>query len=354
MLSYSFWYQFGKKMQNLKFAVIGTGFWAAYQVPAWLELPGVDLIAVCDHDQPKADALARQFGVPNVYTTVDELLDRHGDELHFVDVITSVDSHAQLVAKAADRGLNVICQKPMGPDLAVARQMVNRCQRAGVRFYVHENFRWQTPIRTLKAVLNSGVIGRPFNARVSFCSAFPVFDNQPFLADLEQFILTDIGSHILDICRFLFGEAKSLYSRTNRIRSGIRGEDVANVLLTMTDDLICYAEMSYASILEREAFPQTFVSVEGECGSVVLTHNFVIKTTTRSGTEQIVASPPVYPWADPAYALVHASIVDCNRNILSDMQGTVTAETTGINNLKTVELVYAAYESAARNAVIAF
>ncbi|MCK8493671.1 MULTISPECIES: Gfo/Idh/MocA family protein [Spirosoma] len=344
-------------MKPLKFAVIGTGFWANYQIPAWFEVGGVELIALYNRTRAKAERVAQQFGVPNVYDTIDELLDNHAHELDFVDIITDVDTHVLFTTKAAERGLDVICQKPMGPSLNDAQQMLTVCQQAGVRLYIHENFRWQTPIRALKSVLDSGVIGKPFKARVSFCSAFPVFDNQPFLADLDQFILTDIGSHILDICRFLFGEAESLYCQTTRVNPQINGEDVANVLLRMESGLTCYAEMSYASLLEREAFPQTLVSVEGAAGSVVLTNDYVLKTTTANGTVTTHATPPNYSWADPDYAVVHSSIVACNQNLLADLQepdrqGAGLAETTGADNFETVRLVYAAYDSAKRNEVI--
>ena len=56
-------------------------------------------------------------------------------------------------------------------------------------------------------------------------SGFPVFANQPFLKELEQFILTDLGSHTLDTARFLFGEAESLYCQTRRVHPDIKGED---------------------------------------------------------------------------------------------------------------------------------
>jgi predicted dehydrogenase len=344
-------------MQKLKFAVIGTGFWANYQIPAWLMLDGVELVALYNRTRSKAEEFARQFEIPHVYDDVDELLNTHAHELDFVDIITDVDTHAGFTGKAAARGLNIICQKPMAPDLETSRQMVESCRQAGVQFYIHENFRWQTPIRQLREILESGVIGRPFKARVSFCSAFPVFENQPFLADLDQFILMDIGSHILDICRFLFGETASLYCRTARINPTIKGEDVANVLMEMRSGLTCYAEMSYASILEKEAFPQTLVSVEGASGSVVLTHDYTLRITTRNETgtmetRQQLAIPQQYAWADPAYALVHSSIVACNRNLLAALQGQGPAETTGDDNFETVRLVHAAYDSAARNAVI--
>jgi predicted dehydrogenase len=338
--------------KKLNFAVIGTGFWANYQLPAWFELDGIELVALYNRTLTKAEDFAQKFNVPHVYDNIDVLLDRHADELDFVDIITDVDTHPFFVDKAAERGLDVICQKPMAPSLAASQQMLERCRLAEVRLYIHENFRWQKPIRALKAVLDSNTIGRAFKARVLFCSAFPVFDNQPFLAQLDQFILTDIGSHILDICRFLFGEVRSLYCQTTRVNPTIRGEDVANVLLTMRDGLTCHVEMSYASVLEREAFPQTLVTVEGVDGSVVLTHDFILRTTTRTGTTEQRAVPPYYSWADPAYALVHSSIVDCNQNLLADLQGRSGAETTGADNFETIRLVYAAYESAATNRVI--
>src|SRR5690606_6470796 len=140
---------------------------------------------------------------PAVYGNPEELLDK--EKLDFVDIITDVDTHSSFVHMAAARGLPVICQKPMAPTLAEAEQMVAVCRDAGVPFFIHENWRWQTPIRRFYEILNDGRIGVPFRARIHYASSFPVFINQPFLRELDQFILTDIGSHILDVARFLFG-----------------------------------------------------------------------------------------------------------------------------------------------------
>src|SRR5690606_22198177 len=120
----------------------------------------------------------------------------------------------------------------------------------------------------------------------------------------------------------------------------------------MKNGVICYAEMSYASILEKEAFPQVLVSVEGEKGSLVLSHDFTLKATTGKGTSAEICEPVIYPWLDPDYAVVHSSIVDCNRDLLSDLQGSGKAETTGKDNLETIRLIYAAYDSARDNTVI--
>lgn len=337
-------------MQKLRFAVIGTGFWARFQIAAWKELEGIELVALYNRTRAKAEAMAKEFGVANVYDHVEELLDK--ETLDFVDIITDVGTHAAFTEAAAKRGIPVICQKPLAAKLPEAEQMLKHCQQRNVSLYVHENWRWQAPIRKLKSILDENVIGKPFKARVSFCSAFPVFENQPFLAELDEFILTDIGSHILDVCRFLFGEVETLLCHVATVNPNIKGEDVANVLMKMESGLSCYAEMSYASLLEYEAFPQTFILIEGERGSLHLTKDYEIHVTTKGGTEVVRANPEMYSWLDPKYALVHASIVDCNRDILRALQGVGTAETTGVDNLQTVRLVHAAYASAREQRIV--
>jgi D-apiose dehydrogenase len=337
-------------LKKLRFAVFGTGFWANYQIPAWYELEGIELVALYNRTKSKAETVAHKFNVPRVYDDPDKLL--KNEQLDFVDIITDVDTHVRFTTEAARKGVHVICQKPMAPKFPQAQLMVRACQEANVGFYIHENWRWQTPIRKVKEVLTKGSVGKVFKARVTFCSAFPVFENQPFLAELDEFILTDIGSHILDVCRFLFGEVEYLQCHTLRVNPKIKGEDVANVFMKMKDGTSCFAEMSYASILERESFPQTLISIEGSNGSIQLTYDYQIKITTREETTTITAVPPQYDWADPAYALVHSSIVDCNRNILNGLLGQRAAETTGIDNLETVKLVHNAYRSAREKRVI--
>lgn len=224
--------------------------------------------------------------------------------------------------------------------------MLDCCGKAGVPLFVHENWRWQTPIRELKAVLDSGVIGRVFRARVTYSNSFPVFTNQPFLKELDQFILTDIGTHILDTARMLFGEARTLYCRTSRIHADIRGEDVATVMLGMASGATVTCEMSYASRVEHDRFPETFVFVEGGRGSVELAPDFWIRVTTDAGTRARRCPPPYYSWADPRYAVVQSAGVACNANLLSALKNEARAETTGEDNFKTLQLVFGAYESA--------
>jgi predicted dehydrogenase len=116
--------------------------------------------------------------------------------------------------------------------------------------------------------------------------------------------------------------------------------------------VIC--QLGYAeNFLERDRFPETFIFVEGERGSIELAPDYWLRVTTADGTHARRYPPPRYAWADPAYDLAHASIVPCNANILRALRGEAPAETVGEDNLRTARLVFAAYESAAGGQVIA-
>lgn len=294
--------------------------------------------------------MAERFRIPASYQSPEALVEELHPEL--LDIITSPETHPEMVAVAATHGIAAICQKPLANDFATALAMVDKCRSAGVSLFVHENWRWQLPIRAVQRVLQTQQIGMPFRARIDFNSSFPVFQNQPFLKELDQFILADVGVHILDVVRFLFGEAANLLCRTRRIHQDIKGEDVATLLLEMENGMAVNCNLSYASRTENERFPETYIFIEGEQGSLELGPDFWIRVTTNDGTLSKRYPSSVYPWADPGYALIHASIVECHRNLLGALRGAGAAETTGVDNLRTLQLVYGAYESARLDQVI--
>ena len=337
-------------MKELRFAIIGTGFWAQYQLAGWRELEGVRCVALCNRTREKANQLAERFGVPEVYQDAERLLDH--ENLDFVDIITNVETHPEYVNMAAKRGIPVICQKPMAPSLEMARQMVENCKAKHTPFFVHENWRWQAPIRAFKEVLASGRLGKLIRGRIDYANSFPVFDNQPFLKEVDHFILNDIGTHILDVARFLWGEASDLYCKTRQIRPDIKGEDVATVMMTMQGEVTVTANMSYASKWEFDRFPETFIYAEGSKGGVSLGADYRLRVFHEEGVETRQIKPTQYSWADPDYALIHSSIVDCHRDLLGALRGENAGETTGEDNLKTLELVNASYQSAESGNVI--
>ena len=332
-------------MDNLRFAMFGAGFWARFQLAAWKELEGVECVAIYNRTRSKGEKFAQEFGVPAFYDDPEQLLRK--EKLDFVDIVTYPFTFNHFVKLVAAHKVAVISQKPMAPSLEIAQQNLQACRQAGVPYFIHENWRWQAPLRALKKVLDSGVIGTAFRARISMVSSYPVFINEPHIKDLEEFILTDMGTHILDTARFLFGEAQQLYCQVHRVHSDVKGEDVATVMMLMGDKTTVTCEMGYPeNYVENDYFPQTLVYVEADKGTVEVARDYWLRVTTESGTDAKRHPPVRYPWANTDYEVVHSSIVDCNANLLEALRGQGSAETTGADNFKTLRLVFAAYESA--------
>lgn len=337
-------------MKKLKFAILGCGFWSQFQLGAWSELEGVECVALYNRTRSKADALAARFNVPRTYDRAEELF--QNEELDFIDIITDVDTHEKFTLLGASSGLDVICQKPLAPSYEAAKRMMEVTKKAGVRFYVHENYRWQPQFRRVKEILDSGVIGNAFRCETAFITAFPLFETQPFLAELEEFALTDQGSHQFDVLRYLFGEAETIYCEKQRVNPAIKGEDVTTSVLKMKNKVVCIQKISFSSPLEKEIFPQTTLLIEGDKGSIRLDAEFEISITTSAGTIKERVSMKSYPWQTDRLKPEPPSIVTINQNILDDMLGRGKAENTGDDNFETVKLVWAAYESARSNKVI--
>jgi predicted dehydrogenase len=332
-------------MADLRVAVAGAGFWAGYQTAAWGEVPGVRVVAVADPDRAKAEALAARFGL-TAYADAGEMLD--GERPDLLDIAAAVPAHVPLVRLALARRVPVVCQKPMAETLAECESLVAEAERAGVFFAVHENWRWQAPLRRVRELIHAGAVGTPFRARLDMISGFDVFANQPALRTAVRFILLDLGVHLFDLARSLFGEADRLYCQTATVRPDVRGEDVATTLLRMNGGrTVVTVNLAYAGTpLERECFPQTLLFVEGDRGSVEVTPDCWVRVTTADGTTSRRVPPPKYRWADPDYAVVQASVVACHADVVRAVRDGTAAETSGADNLRTMRLVFAAYESA--------
>lgn len=340
-------------MHDLRFAVFGAGFWSRFQLAAWQEIAGVRCVAIYNRTLSKAEELARAFDIPTIYHDAEDLLD--AEEVDFVDVITHPSTHSHLVQLAARQHVPVICQKPMATSLTEAEQMVRVCSESDVPFYIHENWRWQRQIREFKNVIDSGQIGSPFRARIFLVSGYPVFDNEPSMIDQDQFVLLDMGTHILDVARFLFGEADRLYCQTHHVQEDIKGEDAATVMMHMRNGATVTCYMGFPGhFLEHDVFTQTLMLVEGNKGSAELDRDYWIRVTTKSGTYANRYQPVWRPWMNPQYLPSHASIATCSAHLLRALRGEGQAETTGEDNLKSIRLTFAAYESARSGQTVHF
>ncbi len=334
-------------MALLRGGLIGCGFFAQNHINGWREVEGVDIAAVCDSSAERAHALAAKFHIAQTYSNAERML--REAKLDFVDIITQPASHRNLVELAAAYNTPVICQKPLAPSLEDARAMVAACESAGILFMVHENFRWQKPLRALKQAMNE--IGEPFFGRVLFRSGYDPSVNQPYLAEDPRFIIYDVGVHILDVVRYLFGEAVQLTCQTQRVNPLIKGEDVATVLLKIETGVTCVAEMSYASKTTFDPFPQTLAHIEGSKGRVTLYQNYRIEIDNGETVRGFGAEIPLYNWTTPPFEAIQNSVVEIQRHWADCLRSGAEPETSGADNLKTLELVFGCYASAERNEI---
>ncbi|RUW64022.1 Gfo/Idh/MocA family oxidoreductase [Mesorhizobium sp. M7A.F.Ca.US.008.03.1.1] len=332
-------------MAELRGAVIGCGFFAVNQMHAWRDIAGASIVAICDRDPERLKIVGDQFGVAKRYTDAAELF--AGESLDFVDIATTAPSHRPLVEMAAAHRVPVICQKPFAPTLADAKGMVRACAEAGVPLMVHENFRWQSPIQAVRAVLDSGEIGTPFFGRISFRSGYDVFSGQPYLATGKRFIIEDLGIHILDIARFLLGDVSVITTRTVRINPGISGEDVATMLMDHNSGATSVVDCSYATKLATEPFPETLIEIDGSDGTIRLAQGYRLTVTGKSGTAVTDVSPPLLPWASRPWHNIQESVVAIQQHWVDCLVKGLQPATSGADNLKTFALVEAAYAGAA-------
>ncbi|WP_085027200.1 Gfo/Idh/MocA family protein [Ensifer aridi] len=337
-------------MAELKGALIGCGFFAVNQMHGWRDAEGARIVAICDRDPARLKAVGDEFGITRRYTSAEDLFADGGFD--FVDIATTVGSHRTLVEMAARHGVATICQKPIAASMEDAKAMVAACAKAGVPFMVHENFRWQSPIRAAKAAIDSGAIGEVFWGRVSFRSAYDVFSGQPYLATGKRFIVEDLGIHALDIARFLLGDATAVTARTQRVNPDIAGEDVATMLLDHQGGVTSVVDCSYATKLPVEPFPETLLEIDGSKGTLRLSQGYRLSVHSRDATRVEGVEPRLLPWASPPWHNIQESVALIQGHWIECLRAGREPETSGRDNLKTFALVEASYRSAAKGRTV--
>ena len=332
-------------MTDLKGALIGCGFFAVNQMHGWRDAKGAEIIVICDSNPERLKIVGDQFGIQRRYADAAAMFADGGFD--FADIATTVQSHLPLVAMAAAHGVPVICQKPFALSIADAKTMVEVCRSANVPLMVHENFRFQSPMQAVRKILESGEIGDPFWGRFSFRSSYDVFSGQPYLAAGKRFIIEDLGIHVLDIARCMLGDVARLTARTKRVNPAIAGEDVATILMDHEGGATSIVDCSYATRLSKEPFPETLIELDGTKGSIRLSQGYRLDVNGKNGHRLVDVSPPLLPWASRPWHNVQESVVAIQRHWIKCLVAGAEPATSGADNLKTLALVEAAYQSAA-------
>jgi len=223
----------------LKGVGIGAGYFSQFHYEAWSRMDGVDLVAICDLNVEKARGLAEHYGVPGVYSSVENMLEKERPD--FIDIITPPETHLDLVRLAAARRINIICQKPLAPSLEEAELLVHTAEQAGVRLMVHENFRFQPWYRKIKQLLETKRIGEKvhhLHFRMRTGDGWPedaYLGRQPYFRTMPRLLIYETGIHFIDTFRFLLGEVDKVFARLQKLNPEIAGEDAALVWFDFTN-----------------------------------------------------------------------------------------------------------------------
>ena len=334
-----------------RIGLIGCGFYAQNHLNAWNDLraQGAELVAVCDLDPAKAEAAGSRFGA-QWFTDADKMLD--SVQIDLLDIVTRMDSHRALGAKAAARKIPAILQKPLAPDLEECVQIVETAARNGVWIAVHENFRFETPMLRVKAVLDAGEIGTPNWARISFRTGYDVYKGQPYLMTEDRLSILDSGIHVLDLARWFLGEVEHLTCETQRRNPAIKAEDTATMMLRHKSGAVSIVETTYESHRIPDVFPETLLEIEGTEGSVIVIQGEQMIVTSRGTARTEAIGSELLGWTSRPWHVAQESVRNTNAHMLAAFRAGVPADTSGADNLKTFALVEAAYLSAETHASV--
>lgn len=194
-------------MSKLKIGVVGCGnisrshlsSFAAYQERC-------EVIAVADVVREKAEAAASEFGVSHVCHDLDDLLNRYGDELDAVDLLTPHHLHYDEITRSLEAGLHVLIEKPVCSDL-------DQCRRLRVALSEHRDLKvcvgysWRFGFREVSEAIDAGKIGRVFCMEADYSHRVLSEADWPGLAWCRFRINCgpDYGTHATDILVWMMG-----------------------------------------------------------------------------------------------------------------------------------------------------
>lgn len=335
----------------LRGVAIGAGYFSKFQYEAWTRIPEVKIAATCDRTESKARETMQAYGILRYYADWREMIDCESPD--FVDIVTPPDTHEEICGYAADRGVHIVCQKPLAPTLEAGRRIVERAKTAGVRFMVHENWRWQPWYRKIKEIQEAGDLGEfthlYFRMRMGDGWGDRAYlDRQPFFRDYPRLLVYETGVHFVDTFRFLLGEVVDVYANLRRLNAVIRGEETGQVFFKFASGATAIWDANRYNEVESPSPRYTFgeLRIDAMGGHLTLdtASNVRIKRLGEPGCDVAYTRENVNFAGDCVYAL-QRHFVDC---LLSG----AGFESNGEDYLKTLLVVDAIYESAVSGSVV--
>jgi predicted dehydrogenase len=189
--------------------VVGVGWAGEQHAEAYAKLPGVELAGIAGLEAPVRAELASRLDVQRHVATWEELFE--DDSLDVVSVAVPTFLHAPITIAALQRGLHVLCEKPIARTPEEAASMVAAAEQAGRVLDVAFNHRQRGDIQTLRRVIEAGTLGQIYYAKAWWLRRTGIPTLGSWFTSAEQAgggPLLDIGIHVLDYALFLLGQPR--------------------------------------------------------------------------------------------------------------------------------------------------
>jgi predicted dehydrogenase len=206
--------------------MVGTGMIAKVHSAAYSLVPVYfpsaaampEKTAVCDIDMVTAQQGALRLGWKGAVGSYRELLDR--DDIDLVDITTPNHLHADMAIAAAEAGKMIVCEKPLSTDLAGAHAMAAAARQAGVRTAVNFHKRRIPAVSYARALVASGELGKLLMFHGTYRQHFGLLPLPPgnwrHSRGAMGSLLGEVGSHLIDLARFLVGDFESVCGLSDR------------------------------------------------------------------------------------------------------------------------------------------
>lgn len=331
-----------------RIGLAGAGWVAPHHLQAWQRLQGrAAAVAIADPNVEAARARAKAFGVPAVYASVDAMLEHEGGHLDAVDIATPRETHASVCRMAAERGLAILCQKPLAPTFADAASLAADIG-GRVRAMVHDNWRFRPHYRRIAGWLRGDRIGEIHAATMTlFTSGLivdasgraPAIERQPMFATLERLLVMEVLIHHIDTLRFLLGPLTLAGATLGRSCPLVRGEDRAAILMTTAAE----AAVALVSDFAAHGYPaaqRDRLEILGSTGAILLDRDRLRLVRGAGGPEEDIAIE-----LDADY---EASYLGALTHFLDRLDDGGAFETSLEDNLETLRIVEQVYQVAGK------
>ena len=308
--------------------IIGTSWWAdAMYLPALRGLDDVDVVAALGRDPDRTKGFTDRWEIAQAFTDTDAFF---ATPMDAVVVASANDSHHPLTMQALERGLDVLCEKPLGLTVDEAHEMQAAATAADAITLVPFTYRYMPVNQWLKRLIDDGYLGDPFHLGLRYFTGFARDGEYAWRFDRSEAgsgVIGDIGSHFLYLARWFYGEvesvscvARSFVPRDERPdgQPYERGEDSAVMTLGFTSG--AYATVQASAVCwEGTGFGQTHeFDAHGTDGTLYATCDWEARQEVRglkAGEPGAAAELPIPDdiWAGARRATVHDTYRDVFR-----------------------------------------